>query len=611
MKKFLFLLPILFLLGMMVSCEPYVSTPPDEAAMPTISIQFNKVDINVGKTCQLLATITPDTAVAVIWTASDQSIATVDTSGLVTALGEGTTTIIASGEGLISDTCVVNVTMPSVITIQVDTVEMYTGTIYQLSATITPESTSDFVFWNSSNNNVASVSNTGVVTALAEGTAMIIASKMGVISDTCVVRVEEIIESKPFPRKFLIEHFTTEQCGYCPGGMYSIVDHLEKATTPYIWVSHHYGFGSDEYTISENGQIGQVIGVSGAPNMAHNRTKQEKGLAFHPGYLPEITIKDETMSAASIAIEHTFDANTQKLDITVSGEMDIRIDADMLLTVLIKENGLVGKQADYVYSWQTSAWKEFMHTRVVRDVITEALGDVVHVKDKAYSHTLTYTVKESWNPENCCIVAYLTPLAKQPIINAEQTPLVAGTTGGEQYMPYGITEGKGPILSVTFNEVQINQLEDNVLEIRLISYEPIQTAYGNAQAVAMVHLNTDATTLQEGTYPILNGNELGTITAGYRIDEKTSFGGSLLAYVVSSYLQQGKLASAHIWRMLGGEMVVDAQGNINLNIKTCSGTTVSGTYTATTSANVAKKINSKHFMTIDKKRNYNQMILTK
>jgi hypothetical protein len=27
-------------------------------------------------------------------------------------------------------------------------------------------------------------------------------------------------------------------------------------------------------------------------------------------------------------------------------------------------------------------------------------------------------------------------------------------------------------------------------------------------------------------------------------------------------------------------MVVDAQGNISLNIKTCSGTTVNGTYTA-------------------------------
>ena len=27
-----------------------------------------------------------------------------------------------------------------------------------------------------------------------------------------------------FPRKYLIEHFTGDQCGYCPYGMYSIME---------------------------------------------------------------------------------------------------------------------------------------------------------------------------------------------------------------------------------------------------------------------------------------------------------------------------------------------------------------------------------------------------
>ena len=519
MKKILFLLPLL-ILGIMASCEPNTPTTPDDPEIDQGSVS------------------------------------------------------LAS----------------HIITIQSDNVDMYASTTYRLVATITPD-TNATIYWKSTKKDVVTVDKTGLLTAIGEGTANVIAYKKGMISDTCVVTIKPLEINKVYPRNFLIEHFTTGQCGYCPGGMYAIVNHLEEATTPYIWVSHHYGYGSDEYTISDNKQIGQAIGVAGAPNMAHNRTNQQRlGVAFHPGYLPEITIKDDTISEASLVIEHTFDESTKQLDITVSGEMDVHVDIDMLLTVLIKENGLVGKQADYQYSWQTAPWKEFMHTRVVRDVVTAALGDTIRIKDKNYTHKLTYTLAEDWNPENCCIVAYLTPLATKPIINAAQTPLIVGSTGGEQYIPYGITEGKGPKSEITFHSVQTNQLEDNVLEILLISNNSIQTAYGNAQAVGIIYLNTDATTLQEGTYPVSESNNLGTITAGYRIDEKATFGGSLLAYAVSSYLQQGNLACAHFWRINSGEMVVDKDGNISFTFTTYGGTTVNAIYEKTNAeANIAKR----------------------
>ena len=44
---------------------------------------------------------------------------------------------------------------------------------------------------------------------------------------TLAVSAQEVPSS--FPRKFLIEHFTGDQCGYCPYGMYSIVEHIEKS----------------------------------------------------------------------------------------------------------------------------------------------------------------------------------------------------------------------------------------------------------------------------------------------------------------------------------------------------------------------------------------------
>ncbi|MBQ9144575.1 MAG: hypothetical protein IJX60_06465, partial [Paludibacteraceae bacterium] len=41
-----------------------------------------------------------------------------------------------------------------------------------------------------------------------------------------------------FPRKFLIEHFKGDGCGYCPGGMYAITNYLQEQNPSAIWVSH-------------------------------------------------------------------------------------------------------------------------------------------------------------------------------------------------------------------------------------------------------------------------------------------------------------------------------------------------------------------------------------
>lgn len=381
-----------------------------------------------------------------------------------------------------------------------------------------------------------------------------------------------------FPRKFLIEHFTGDQCGYCPGGMYAITDYIQNQNPNAIWVSHHYGYNNDEYSISESGKIGKMLGVQGAPNMTLNRAKQSQGTAFHPGYLPDIVIKDDTVAAASVVINQTYNAETRELEVTVSGQVADTTAKEYLLSVLIKENQLVGKQADYQYSWKSATWKEYMHARVVRDFLTSHFGDTVQVVNQAYSHTLTYTVSDKWIAENCCVVAYLTPLAKKPVINAEQAPLVAGTEGGEQYYPYGITEGQAPNKTIAFDTVQVTKVDDNVLELIMIANKSIKTGYGTARAVGIVYINTDSETLQPGTYPIKNDNSVGSIIAGYRIDEKATLGGSLLVYALASDLNNGIISVAHMWRMNSGDMMVEEDGNISYIFKTYGGATINSTY---------------------------------
>lgn len=582
MKKSVFLLSIVATLLGLVGCEPQVPLEP------TIAIQPDTVNLFIGQKDTLEAVITPEETVVdiMIWETSNSKIAAVNTDGVISAKSEGQA-IITLTTSIGTAQCVVNV-QSGILSIDKESIECNVFETTQLNVTKPEHKAEALIIWKSSNKTVASVDNKGNVTGMSAGEAVITASVTGCKSVQCTIKVNDV--PLIYDRKHLLEHFTCDQCVYCPYGMYNIVDYLETAKTPTIWVSHHAGFDQDEFTIAESLKLASALGVSSAPAMAMNRTQQEKGLIFNPGYLPQITIKDKNKAAVSVNIQHSYNADSRKMDITVSGESSFATDGKFLLSVLVKENRLVGKQADYFYAWGDYMWKEFMHTRVIRGMLTPAMGDTIVMNNQAYSKTYSYTIPAGWVAENCCVVAYVTPVSNQPVINAEQVVLVEGTTGGEQYNPYGITEQKGPNSNITFQQAQVNKIEgENMLEVLLLSNTTVSTTYGNAQPVATIYVHTDATTLSAGTYPIKEDGSMGSIQAGYRIDEKTSFGGSLLLYAVSEYLANGQIASAHIWRMLGGEMVVDEQGNISLNIKTCSGTTVNGTYTASGASLVAKK----------------------
>lgn len=577
MKKIVFSLCIVSILLSLVGCEKPTYVPSTEE--PVITLEPDTLHLLIGQIDTLTAVITPaNTEVTIaIWESNNTKVAKVDTNGVVTARAEGEAVITLTTD-IGSAQCVVNV-QSGTLTINKETIECNVYETTQLTVTKPEHKATARVSWKSSNSAVASVDSKGNVTGVAAGNAVITASVSGCKPVECSIKVNDV--PLTYNRKHLIEHFTGDQCGYCPYGMYSIVDYLETATTPTIWVSHHAGFNEDEYTIAESWELVSALGVSGAPAMAMNRTTQEPGLIFHPGYLSEITIKDKDKAAVSVKLQHTYDADSRKMNITVSGESSFATDAKFLLSVLVKENRLVGKQADYYYAWGDYMWKEFMHARVIRGMLTPATGDTIVMNKQVYSKTYSYTIPTGWVPENCCVVAYVTPVSNQPVINAEQVVLVEGTTGGEEYNPYGITESKGPSKNITFQQAQVNKIEGkSLLEVLLLSNTKVSTAYGDAQPVASMYVHTDAATLSAGTYPIKEDGSMGSIQAGYRIDEKASFGGSLIIYAHSEYLSNGQIASTHIWRMLGGEMVVDEAGNITLNIKTCSGTTVTGTYTA-------------------------------
>ena len=384
---------------------------------------------------------------------------------------------------------------------------------------------------------------------------------------TLVASAQEVPSS--FPRKYLFEHFTGEGCGYCPYGMYSIVEYRDYlTTTPCIWVSHHTY--TDELTISKSTKIAAVSGVEvgNAPLISMNRTKvMGTTIAFHPGYLVEdgmaeaIASKCDTVAEASVVIDHTYNAETRELNVTVSGQVANTAVTEYLLTVLIKENGLIGKQADYYWSWKTAGYKEFLHPCVARDLLSATqLGDTVKVENQAYSKTFTYTVSEKWVAENCNIVAYITPLNKKPIINAEETPLVAGTTGGAEYLPFAITENKEPTNAskLTFDAVELNKVGEDKLAVNLVASSSTRSdVYGPVKMVVYLEFNTTDSILPADSLLFADGNEMNTFTAGSVDLVEQSFAGSHLSYRLAADME----SMCHIWRIKSGNVVVSKNGS--------------------------------------------------
>lgn len=165
-----------------------------EAEQVILNIEY--AELNIGKTIQLNATVLPEntTYKTVTWKSSDPNVAKVYNTGHVRAVSEGTAIITASC-GNVSATCEIVVKAPEIDAEQIllnhESFDLNIGETLQLKATVLPENTTDkSLSWNSSDSNVASVSNTGLVTANSVGSAIITVS-CGEVSAECVINIRE------------------------------------------------------------------------------------------------------------------------------------------------------------------------------------------------------------------------------------------------------------------------------------------------------------------------------------------------------------------------------------------------------------------------------------
>ena len=172
-----------------------------------ITLSRTSLTLGKGQERTLTAYVNPDNAVdkTLQWTSSDESVATVDQTGKVTAVSTGTATIRAEANdgGGTCATCSVTV---SSIELDKTSLIIFIGETETITAILTPSSASNTpVTWTSSNSSVATVSSSGVVTGIGKGmtTITVTADDDSGVKATCEVEVKQYVTSITLSKTYL------------------------------------------------------------------------------------------------------------------------------------------------------------------------------------------------------------------------------------------------------------------------------------------------------------------------------------------------------------------------------------------------------------------------
>ncbi len=191
--------------GKSASCK--ITVKPAVVTVSKITIDSASVSLEEGATATIKAIVTPSNATnaTLTWTSSDPSVVSVDASGKVTALKEGTAIItIAANDGSGKKVeCKITVAKKVVyatdVTISNTSLSLEEGETATLTVKVAPDNASNkSVNWTSNDTSVATVDADGNVTALKPGVTVITAAAADGSGKTATCQLtvtEEVVEA--------------------------------------------------------------------------------------------------------------------------------------------------------------------------------------------------------------------------------------------------------------------------------------------------------------------------------------------------------------------------------------------------------------------------------
>jgi uncharacterized protein YjdB len=195
----------------------------------------------IGETLQLTAIPTPDNTKNYNpeWTSSNPAVVTVSQTGLVTATGAGTATVTVTNNvsGRISSSVSIKVTAAYLIS-NTQPALMATGDELQID----PETDESSLTWTSSNESVATVSQTGLVTGISPGVVTVTVSSDNITKSMTVF--VDILKSSPSAEEWTAESRNGNHDWRGDGG------EIEGAGQPFCAFDGDRTTGWHSYTVS-------------------------------------------------------------------------------------------------------------------------------------------------------------------------------------------------------------------------------------------------------------------------------------------------------------------------------------------------------------------------
>ena len=182
--------------GSGVSASCIINVVDTDVETVTITAE-GSTTLRVAQTVQLRATVEPATSTdqAIVWSSANPAVASVDQDGLVTAVSEGNAVITATTANGLTDQITITVieTQVGSITLNEESIILLANETFTLIPDIRPTTASNKqLSWASGNNDVATVSQDGVVTAVAVGETVVTATSTDGSGVTASCRVTVI-----------------------------------------------------------------------------------------------------------------------------------------------------------------------------------------------------------------------------------------------------------------------------------------------------------------------------------------------------------------------------------------------------------------------------------
>ena len=239
--------------------------------------------------------------------------------------------------------------------------------------------------------------------------------------------------------RVLIEQFTGQACGYCPGGAANLKSAIEATGHPeyFAWVAHHAGYYPDDFTLQESKDIAAAFGVNSAPMMCINRTSVAgQGLVWSPYSATAVNLLSCYATSAKATLEFNHTLVGDSITVNVSGTT---AESAAKVSVILIQSGITASQS--------SGGNNYVHNNAPCLFLTPANGqDLTIGEGGAFSATLNGKIPATFGKGNFNTVysdievvvfvhGDIKSSANRNVFNADKKPLLEGN---EVYKPVNI-----------------------------------------------------------------------------------------------------------------------------------------------------------------------------